>query len=435
MDPITRAARAFMREADAILRAGEPLRMIAGPSQRTNVVKALRVMELEPENRRPFFVHEAPFEAAEDYFNGLARKIRDDYEQIREGLAKDGVALPPFTLNEPDALKGSSLERAALHVERASTLLGDGFEGVLLALAPAKIASADAWRESVSALLRARWPPRVRLAFLDAEGGPLESILGAKGARFSVDPDELWAHLKEVSAAADEAASSKPLPPNAAEARRRFEQETGRKLPSPEGGKRLRALLLEAGEHTGKGRHEAAAEAYGKARALCQEEKLALEEAMILMGLAGLSLTMRLPDRAITCYQRAAEIGAEQGNPTLVCQAWMGVGGVKTMQKDYLPAIKAYESAATAAKEANVPALCIEALRMAGSCHVLRGARDGAIPPWQEAALVGSSLDPAHRRATTFKHVAEALVEQLRRRGMHPQAAHVQSLLDADKEA
>ena len=90
MDPITRAAHAFMSEADAVFAAGRRvLRIVAGASDRSSLVKALRLMEWRPDNRRPFFLYEEPFEAPEAYFDRLARRVHDDYERVRAGVAEE----------------------------------------------------------------------------------------------------------------------------------------------------------------------------------------------------------------------------------------------------------------------------------------------------------------------------------------------------------
>src|SRR5690348_1034673 len=101
MDPITRAARAFLAEAKAFWRAWPErvLPMIAEPSERGELVKALRLAELAPENRWPLFLCEAPFIDARTYFDGLEEAIRHDYEAIREGVADEGVILPAFSMN------------------------------------------------------------------------------------------------------------------------------------------------------------------------------------------------------------------------------------------------------------------------------------------------------------------------------------------------
>src|SRR5690242_5074371 len=124
MDPITRAVRAFLVEAKAFWRAWPErvLPMIAEPSERGEVVKALRLAELAPENRRPLFLYEAPFADARTYFDGLVEAIRHDYEAISEGVAGEGVILPAFSINGT-AL--GSVERAVLAAERAAMLLGD----------------------------------------------------------------------------------------------------------------------------------------------------------------------------------------------------------------------------------------------------------------------------------------------------------------------
>src|SRR5829696_8615405 len=98
MDPITRAARVFLAEAEAFWRAepGRILPMIAAPSERGSVVKALRLHELAPDNRRPLFLYEEPFTELHAYFDDLAEAMRRDYELLREGAAEEGVTLPPF---------------------------------------------------------------------------------------------------------------------------------------------------------------------------------------------------------------------------------------------------------------------------------------------------------------------------------------------------
>jgi tetratricopeptide (TPR) repeat protein len=132
---------------------------------------------------------------------------------------------------------------------------------------------------------------------------------------------------------------------------------------------------MEAAEHLGKTRYAEAAQAYGRARGLCQLYRLPLEEAAVLFALAGVSLALGVSEKAVECYRQAAEIGREEKQFHVVAQAYMGIGGVYTMSKEWLVAAKAYEMAADASKRAEVPALRIEALRLVGTCHVMRGAR------------------------------------------------------------
>src|SRR5262245_22084710 len=186
MDPITRAARAFLAEAKAFWRTWPErvLPIIAEPSERGEVVKALRLAELAPENRRPLFLYEASFVDARTYFDGLVEAIRHDYEAIRAGAAGEGVIFPAFSTN---GMALGPVERAVLAVERATMLLGDRFDGVLVALVPENVANAAAWRGSVAAMNRMSHSPPVRLAVYAPPGGPLNGTLGDRGARFHIN--------------------------------------------------------------------------------------------------------------------------------------------------------------------------------------------------------------------------------------------------------
>ncbi|WP_437841687.1 hypothetical protein [Sorangium sp. So ce1153] len=395
------------------------------------MLKSLRVWEMERENRRPFFLYEEPFIDKAGYFEGLCKRLGDDYELLRKQAAQDGVELSPFTPQDPQRVAGMPpLERAVVHVERAGALLGERLDGVLLGLLPRQVRDAAAWRQSVAALARAPWSTRVLLSFFDPPGGPLESVLGAEGARFSVNRDELFDYLRQL-ATNKSAGPAGPPPPVPTEAQREeYERRTGQKLMSPDEGRALRTVLMDAAQHMSRGRHAEAAEAYRSARHICQAHGMLLEEATILVALAGLALAVRAPDQALECYRRAVAIGREKESFQLVAQAWLGTGAVFMMQKEYVRAAQAYEAAGDAARTAGVPTLRIEALRLAGTCHVLRGARDDAVPVWQKAVAEGAALDPQIRRMTTFREVAGELAAWLERNGLLPQAEHVRSLIE-----
>jgi tetratricopeptide (TPR) repeat protein len=91
-------------------------------------------------------------------------------------------------------------------------------------------------------------------------------------------------------------------------------------MPADEG-RRLRLLLMEAAEHLGKTRYAEAAQAYGRARGLCQLYRLPLEEAAVLFALAGVSLALGVSEKAVECYRQAAEIGREEKQFHVVAQA------------------------------------------------------------------------------------------------------------------
>src|SRR5277367_1559635 len=342
MDPITRAMHQLADDAEAFWRA-HPTRMLpllAGEDQREDVVQALRVYEARPENRRPFVVFRAPFEEASAYFSSLAEQIAGDHERVREGAAKEGVALPSFA-GDYSTAPSSALTSAALAMDQAARFLGKRFDGIVVALVPDHVTDEAGFRESLRTLAATRLSPRVRLAILAPPGGPVAAILGDEGARFHVDPGGLWAFLKQ-------------LPTKASE--------------EPGAGAKLRASLLGAAEALGAGRPIEAAALYREARTVCQAAGLVEQEAAVLMALGGACVAARVPDLGAESYRQAAVLAEQAEAWPLACQAWLGMGGAYLVREEYAAATVTYRAAAETAKRAQIAPLQVEALRMASTC-------------------------------------------------------------------
>jgi hypothetical protein len=139
----------FLGEIEAFWRQGSDrvLPLIADYPMRSEMTKALRLGELAPENRWPLFVYEARFVDDRTYFDGLVQALMLQYDDIRQGVAEEGVQLPAFT-TEGVTLTG--LERALVAVERAAMLLGEPFHGILVALVPEHVMNVATWRNGVA---------------------------------------------------------------------------------------------------------------------------------------------------------------------------------------------------------------------------------------------------------------------------------------------
>jgi tetratricopeptide (TPR) repeat protein len=367
MDPVMRAARVFLAEADALWweRPERVLPLIAELSHRDDVVRALRLGELLPETRRPLFLYEEPFTGAEPYFGGLSAAIERDYETVRKGAQAEGVDLPAFSL-EPGAL--APVERALLAMERAAALLGERLDGATFALVPAQVQDEAAWRENVCALEQAPRTPRARLAVYAPPGGPLDGALGDDGARFHVDEDALWTFIEE--------SGDGPSPEPRAEPRAE-----------------LRRLLLAAVKSSKAQEHAKAVRCYEEAANLCAVEGLVLEEAMARMGLGGVCLASGAAGLAAESYTKAAVLAAGKDARALACQAWMGAGGAYLIEGAHALAAVSYRTAADAAKQAEVPPLLVQALRMRCACLRRLGHDDEAAAEWREAEPFAAADD------------------------------------------
>jgi hypothetical protein len=367
MDPIMRAARSFLDALEErwAVSPARALPLVADASERGDVAQALRLGERAPENRRPLFLHEAPFTDASAYFDGLTDAITRDYEAVRAGVAEEGVTLPAFTMS-PILL--GPLERAALAMERAAALSGVHFDGVTVALLPEQVADGAAWRESVRALDGIARSPRVRLAIHTPPGGPLEGALGEDGARFHVDASELLGFLAEQDGGASEgpATGAEPAPPRGAAV------ETGRAL---------RRLMLEAAAKMAAEEPAAAAELYEEARALCATGRLRMEEIAALMGLGGARVAAQLPDLAVESYSRAAGLATGAKAWGVAALAWVGAGGACMLRGTHGPAARAYRAAGNAARLGGIGELEAEIARMAAACGAAPEAPAPGSPP------------------------------------------------------
>lgn len=439
MDPITRASRAFLAEANAFWHAGKGpvLPMIAEATARAELVKTLRLAELDLANRRPLFLHEEPFVDARSWGEAIAAAIAEDYEAVREGAEKEGVPLPPFPpATEGPTEKAPPLASAVWAMEQAAAPLGKHLDGVLVAFVPKAVGDPAAYRHAVATLAATRFTARVRLAVHAPPDGPLADLFGGEGAHFEVDQDGLAKHLEQLGAGAESAGPPGPPPPEPTEEQRRaHEEKTGSKLPAPATGRTLREMLVAAAMATGRQEHRAAAKQYTAARELCQREGLALEQAGVLVALGGACLAAGEVNLAGDAYRRAGEMAEKLEAWALACQARLGAGGAHLAAKRYEAAALAYEGAAGAAERAETPVLGVEALRMAGTCHLLRGAQSETVRTWLRAVDLGGAIPAAERPETTFPKVAEDLAAILERRGLTAQAAHVRSLVAGEPAA
>lgn len=432
MDPITVATRRFLRDLERLWKRHPEriARLIARVGDRTHIIKALRLAEYDPSNRRPLFLHDAAFDAAETYWAGLCERVSADYELVRKGAAEEGVTFAP--LAPPARSPAISPEAHATAVLAAvAERLTSHLDGALIAMIPRSISDAGEWRTSIERLSRAARPQSLRIAALDPEEGPLASVLGPEGARFSFDIDELFDFAEQQS---NRKSAGPPVPPGptlSSDQSAAFEQATGRRIPKPETGAAIQALFLNGARAAAKNDFKAASDVYRRARDLCHDEGLGVEEAAATFALGGAYLAAGARPMAQATYGQAALLAAQEKLWNVACQAKLGEAGVGWMERDFGRAARAYAEAAALAERGEIAPLRIEALRMEGLCHQHRGAEAEAIQAWRKAIDAGTAADEPARRASSFREVVTVLADLLDQRGLRPQAAHLRALLDA----
>jgi len=436
VDPITVAAKRFLRDLERLWKRHpqQIARLVARASDRTHVIKALRLAEYDVANRRPLFLFEASFSAAEPYFAALCERVSADYELVRAGAVEEGVTLAPLT--PPARSPSLSAEtHAAAVLAAVAERLASRLDGALVVLIPKAIADSGEWRRSIERLAHAARPPSLRVAVLDPEDGPLADALGPEGAVFSFDIDELFDFAEQQTSRKSAGPPGPQAPSPSPEQQAAIEQATGRKIPKPETAAAIRALFLNGARAAAKNDFQSAAVAYRRARDLCHDERLGAEETAAAFALGGAYLAAGARPMAQATYGQAALLAAQEKLWTMACQAKLGEAGVGWMEKDFGRAARAYAEAAALAERGEIVPLRIEALRMEGLCHQQRGAEPEAIKAWRRAIDAGTGADEPARKASAFREVVTTLADLLEAHGLRPQAIHLRSLLNAPAPA
>lgn len=268
MDPITRAAKQLHADIDAFWNPhpGAPiaagprvLRLVISPSERGDLLKALRWLEWSPTNRRPVILFEEAFEDEPRYLRALVTKTANDGEAVRKGLAEGGVLLTLPLASPADAVLDATTARRYLDAAAACVVNGS-LDGLFVVVVPERVAAPNAYGATLAKLMASPIGPALRLVVLDIPGAELGALLPTE-VRFQVDRAELFAFLKQIGPkpsagpAIPKPSWSSALPSRHDAAVRRAAEVELRPLAA-------QALLGMAGIHVSRGRGTAARTAY-----------------------------------------------------------------------------------------------------------------------------------------------------------------------------
>lgn len=368
MDPFCQAAARLRRRCAVFwkLNRAPVLRVVAPAARRQDVAGSLRWEEAQPECLRPLIVVADPFEDAESYFAAVSRRVVEAYHDLSKAARDAGIAMIAVT----EATSSVPVVGAVTTARRASEALPAGLHGLTVLLLPSRVADEVAWTGQISALARtvsvssagAGDPGGgVRWMVHDAPAGPLESVLG-EGVELPVDEGGVFDFWK--------AAMMKPEPRASASGpngtRHRARRSRAREMAA------LRAHLVTAADRLRAREPGKAIVSFRAAQKICAGASLPVEEASILMAVAGMELAAAAPGEAAASYRRSAELASRAGAPGLACQARLGEGGAELLSARPQEAAVAFELAAELAESAGAGPLRVEALRMAAIARATR---------------------------------------------------------------
>lgn len=365
MDPITLAAKQLHADIEAFWspHPGAPiapgpriLRLVVNPSERRDLLKALRWFEWSPVNRRPVILFEEPFEDEPSWLRALIAKTSDGCEAVRKGLAEDGMLLTPTPARPTDAVLDATTARR--YVDTAAECMVNGaLDGLFVAVAPKRVTDPRAYRATLAKLTALPIGRALRVAVLDSPGAEqkLRALFPAE-ARFEVDRAELFAFLKQTGPKP----SAGPTIPKAA---------WSSALPARQVGETLRVLLLEAGQALSVDMARLTVQHFEAAQELSRENDLTAQECAIGIGLGSAHGAAGDEAAALAAYDDAMQRALTADRLPLAAQALLGMAGIHFSKGRYAEARIAYETIARLTIA--VPPLAEEARRMQKQCREL----------------------------------------------------------------
>ncbi len=347
MDPLTIAARRFMRAHEAAWdpppgadrRSPQVLRLDGAPEDRADIVKTLRLLEWQPESRRPFVIVEAPFADEASFLAATIDQLASDVAAVDKGLAEDGVTrgAPP---DKPSLVDPASVLAFA---ERCATHLADALEGLVLVLAPKAVTDAS----RLTALSRAwlslrRGASALRVDILAPTVDALATAIPV-AVRFELDRKALFDHLKELGPKPSQGPRDESAPKLSPERRAAIEKELGQPLVSFDAGRTLKALMMDGTRALNEGRAKEAIRKMRAARMLCESTGLVREGLFVTIGLGTAYVVAKNLKAAEACYEHARKRAAELELRPLEVQACFGLAQLRIMQLRRAEARPAFE--------------------------------------------------------------------------------------------
>ncbi len=426
MDPISKMAQQFVLAWQRFRRA-ERVRFFhieTDPSMYRDLGRLLRGLEMAPDNRSPYFIIQSPFVSPEQFCSAAVRKVRSDYGLVRDGFAKDGVALDELGEPEPEVPESTEedLGRVLGHVwERVS---GQHIDSLMLILLPTTLQDPEVWAATVDRLIEVLGDSKIRFAAADPTQTSLSELCNRRrkqvlSCRFLVSSETVQSYLLQTAAAAAPAA-----PKSSAAASDTSSEPTG--YLSQEDAAAFRMMMAKAAKAAAEGNADQAIEALEEARSICRRNGLLTHEAIVVLGIANNYLAAGNSNKAVDAYFESAALAQQAPAESVSLQARLGAGSTLLRMGQYRGAAEVYELAAEDGRAASVQMMRTEALRLAGTCHNLDGRPEDAVRCWREALASSESMTPVELGHSTLEQVGEDFARFYNERGLAEQARSIQ---------
>ncbi|HEY2517784.1 MAG TPA: hypothetical protein VGI39_43240 [Polyangiaceae bacterium] len=395
-------------------------------------------------NQSPFFVLEDGHAPDEEGWDARAERMRVIHEERRAAMAGGEVALPPLPpLLHADHGRVTFARQCA---QVAGTYSMAPFEGVVVVLAPARMAEPAAFEAAVRDYLASPHLRDVRFVVVDLDESSVARLLEELGeeqvlrVRCAVDRaalrEEQEQQLARAASAPAGAGLYAPLggvgprvappprvdaPPPPLPASELATVLGGAAPLAGEVGEEIRKRVFGAAHALQRGRGEEAIAHQRAAVDRCFALGLEREGCLLEVVLGAYYVRAGEPRRAREVYERAAA-RAERIDLTLAAQAYLGLGAVLAVEREAKDSTLAYARAGEIAESAGERLVAVEAFRLAGQVALEAHAPTLAMSMWQRGLAVAEEIPATAVAMSSAPATARALAAACERRGLRAQA-------------
>jgi hypothetical protein len=451
MDPISKAVESFRVAVREQLRAPgvRIIRVTASPDDGPMVARAIRAEEWHEENHAPYLIFDQAHETDIETLAEMCSQVKQHYGRLRDAFADGDQPLPAFA--GPAFSPADPVASFAQHVQAFAAGTAGVLETPLLVWIPTNMKEVRAWVATALGIVRHLWATDMRFVLRDDGTGELHRALEPAAAvavtvPFAVDQRAVLEFFRKLSMPASPGRAAGTMPGSAApdvlpperpgpkpatgpELRAILEKEGLPPALAADEGEQLRHLLLAAAEAAGRQDERGAITAQAAAAELCMNAGVRIEQALMILLLGVYCLQFGREADAEIAWRRAEQVAGEAGAYPQLAQVRLALAHLHFRNQKDEDAAALYEQAAFAARMGEAELLWLEALRMAGTCHVRRGVENDAYYCWTAAVRKAPKLSGDEIRNSTFMDVASDLLELLRRHGMEQQAHSVVALI------
>ena len=451
MDPITIAMKQFQEDFREFRDNPEArvLRIVMESKDVGSVQKILRGEEWAPENTSPFLIFDRAFMGEDETFEAMNRVVLEHYELLKKSFEKEGTPLPDFG---HIALNSDPVVMFTHHIQRFAECTKKVLDPPFLCWLPTDIRNDLEFQKAAVRLIAMITVEELRFVFADEKqkeklAEPLKDLKEKLvSIPFEIDEEGLLDYFKKMMAPPSKGrvpgtlsgvaapdveppARPGPKPPSDEEVKTAVKKMGLPPVLTVTQAKQLRHLVFEAAVATGEGKEAVAIARQSAACELCASAGVKLEEALMTMVLANCYLHFGREKETEEHYHRADELAGNIGAYPQMAQIRLALGYLLLKNKKVDEAAHLYEQAAFAAIVGGSFLLYLEALRMAGTCHLQQNRDESAYLCWQAAVEKGREASADEIRVSSYLDIAGALINYLRGHGLTEQAKSVEAIV------